>query len=262
MFKRKASGSKPVSEPPALDSDKAEKTASPASEKQPAAAPAPADGAPGRAHARRADGSVAAAAARRPEFRQSVPSAAKSGGGDDRKLVVGQGIRLSGEIKKCEKLVVEGEVEADLKDCVSLEIAPEGQFNGAAVVEDAEISGRFDGELTVNGRLLLRSSGRINGQIRYTDLEIERGGKIAGSVDMLDGSAESEGANAAAPMVAQAEAGEAAAPKSKPKEEAAAPKGNGSEGQLDLEAEAAAKPNGSDNAAEAARESEKPSLPL
>ena len=42
----------------------------------------------------------------------------------------------------------------------------------------------------------------------------------------------------------------------------AAPEGNGSGAQLDLEGDSGAKPNGSDAAAETAREAEKPSLPL
>lgn len=251
MFKRKSSDASPVSEPPKLASGKAEKK--PAAEKQaPAAA---AEGAPGRVQARRAGDALASTAARRPEFRQSaVPSAgpAAAGGGDDRKLVVGQGIRLSGEIKKCEKLVVEGEVEANLNDCLSLEIAPNGQFNGAAAVEDAEISGLFVGELTVSGRLLLRSSGQIKGDIRYADLEIERGGRIAGSIDMIDGVAEDDEDEEA---VTEAEAEEAP-------NGAASEQGNGSDEQLDLEAEAAPKPNGADGAVEAAGDSEKPSLPL
>ena len=105
---------------------------------------------------------------------------------EGRTLVVGQGIRLAGEIKRCETLVVEGEVEANLTDCLSLEINDSGLFKGAAVVEQAEISGRLEGELTVNGRLFVRASGQLRGTIRYADLEIERGGRIAGSVDVIE----------------------------------------------------------------------------
>ena len=197
---------------------------------------------------------MASAANRRPEYRQpAVPGSGPAAERDDRKLVVGQGIRLSGEIKKCEKLVVEGEVEANLNDCLSLEIAPNGLFNGAAVVQDAEISGRFDGQLTVHGRLLLRSTGCIKGDIRYTDLEIQRGGKIAGSIDMIDGDAMDE---------AEPEEFAESVPKAAAKPKKAAPEGNRAGDQLDLEGDSAAKPNGSDAAAEPAREAEKPSLPL
>ena len=111
---------------------------------------------------------------------------AVSNAAEGRTLVVGQGIRLSGEIKRCETLVVEGEVEANLTDCLSLEINDSGLFKGSAVVEQAEISGRLAGELTVKGCLFVRASGHLQGSIRYADLEIERGGRIAGSVAVIE----------------------------------------------------------------------------
>lgn len=111
---------------------------------------------------------------------------AVSSAAEGRTLVVGQGIRLSGEIKRCETLVVEGEVEANLTDCLSLEINDSGLFKGSAVVEQAEISGRLAGELTVKGCLFVRASGHLQGSIRYADLEIERGGRIAGSVEVIE----------------------------------------------------------------------------
>src|SRR3546814_4945852 len=58
--------------------------------------------------------------------------------------------------RSCEKLVVEGRVEADLRDSQSLEISEPGLFKGNATVEDCEISGTFEGDLTVTG-LLVRS---------------------------------------------------------------------------------------------------------
>ena len=117
---------------------------------------------------------------------EAPPEATLQNAAEGRTLVVGQGIRLSGEIKRCETLVVEGEVEANLTDCLSLEINDSGLFKGSAVVEQAEISGRLEGELTVNGRLFVRATGHLHGTIRYADLEIERGGRIAGSVDVIE----------------------------------------------------------------------------
>ena len=128
-----------------------------------------------------------AAKAATPARSDSRPGGEADDGVDaSRKLVVGKGISLSGQIKTCEKLVVEGKVEANLTDCVTLEIAESGLFNGSAKVQDAEISGCFEGDLVVFGRLYLRSSGILEGTIKYADLEIERGGKIAGTVDLID----------------------------------------------------------------------------
>jgi cytoskeletal protein CcmA (bactofilin family) len=105
---------------------------------------------------------------------------------EGRKLVVGREICLSGEIKTCEKLVVEGKVEADLRDSHSLEISEPGLFKGNALVVDCEISGTFEGDLTVTGLLVVQPTGRVSGKIRYADMELSRGARLSGDVDMLD----------------------------------------------------------------------------
>jgi len=105
---------------------------------------------------------------------------------EGRKLVVGREICLSGEIKTCEKLVVEGQVEADLRDSHSLEISEPGLFKGHATVEDCEISGTFEGELIVTGLLVITPTGRVSGKIRYADMEIARGARLSGDIDALD----------------------------------------------------------------------------
>ncbi|MCI0431990.1 MAG: polymer-forming cytoskeletal protein, partial [Rhodospirillales bacterium] len=121
------------------------------------------------------------------------------GAGEVKKLIVGRDIFLSGEIKSCNKLVVEGSVEAALRDCQSVEIAEPGLFRGSAEIDTADVSGRFEGDLTVRSRLIIRSSGRIVGTVRYGQIEIERGGVISGQIEHMA----STGA-AAAPAAAQA----------------------------------------------------------
>ena len=105
---------------------------------------------------------------------------------EGRKLVVGGEISLSGEIKACETLVVEGRVEADLADCRHLEITGPGLFRGSASVTDCVIAGTFEGDLTVHGRLQLRATGLVRGSLRYGAMEAELGGRLVGSIDVLD----------------------------------------------------------------------------
>jgi len=113
------------------------------------------------------------------------PAAASESG--NKRLIVGQGISLSGEITACDRLVVEGSVQVTLNETRAIEIAESGRFtNGKAEVEDAEISGIYEGELTVRNRLLIRATGRVKGTVRYGELEIERGGKLSGTVSMID----------------------------------------------------------------------------
>jgi cytoskeletal protein CcmA (bactofilin family) len=104
-------------------------------------------------------------------------------GPDPKTLIVGREISLHGEITSCDRLVVEGKVEAALSDCQTIEIAESGLVKGAAEVGEADIRGRFEGKLTVRGRLLIRSAGKVAGEIRYGQLEIECGGQITGQIE-------------------------------------------------------------------------------
>jgi cytoskeletal protein CcmA (bactofilin family) len=97
-------------------------------------------------------------------------------------LLVGKGIRMNGEIFDCAQLMILGTVEATLKDSSAMSIAEGGLFKGVAEVEDADISGTFDGTLTVNGRLVVRETGLVTGEIRYGELEIQRGGRLVGDI--------------------------------------------------------------------------------
>lgn len=115
------------------------------------------------------------------------------GNAEGKKLIVGREICLSGEIKTCDVLVVEGRVEAALSDTRSLEIAESGYFKGSAIIEEADISGRYEGDLDVSGCLRIRSTGLIQGKVHYGELEIERGGQITGTVDISDAASASSG---------------------------------------------------------------------
>ena len=100
-------------------------------------------------------------------------------------MIVGRDIVLNGQIMSCDQLVVEGQVEAELENSQSIEILETGFFKGSAIIEEATISGKFEGELTVRGELTIRSTGRIEGEIRYSKLCIESGGQIVGTVAVL-----------------------------------------------------------------------------
>ena len=108
--------------------------------------------------------------------------------GSAAKLTVGPNIKLKGvEITDCDTLVVEGTVEATMDSRV-IHIAEQGAFSGSADIDIAEIHGAFDGKLTVRQKLVIHSTGRVTGTVRYGRLVIEDGGQLAGDV-ALGGSA-------------------------------------------------------------------------
>lgn len=104
---------------------------------------------------------------------------------DGRRLVIGEGISISGEIEACDTLVVEGTVEAALKGARILEVAENGTFYGTVEIDECTIAGRFEGDITVNGRLTIRSTGSITGTMAYKELAVEAGATVDGKITPL-----------------------------------------------------------------------------
>jgi cytoskeletal protein CcmA (bactofilin family) len=116
----------------------------------------------------------------------TVPPVEKTNERKEAKLVVGPDIKLKGvEISDCDTLIVEGRVEATLDSRV-LEITPHGVFQGTIAVDNAEIHGRFEGELTVRKQLVIYGAGKVSGKIRYAKIKVEEGAELSGEISMLD----------------------------------------------------------------------------
>ena len=107
------------------------------------------------------------------------------GGDEATKLVIGREISLNGEINSCDLLVVEGKVEATMKECREIRITETGTFKGQVEFERADISGVFEGDLTAREHLVVRSTGRVTGKVRFGELEIERGGQVLGDIQVF-----------------------------------------------------------------------------
>jgi cytoskeletal protein CcmA (bactofilin family) len=58
-------------------------------------------------------------------------------------------------------------------------------FAGTVGVDRAEIRGRFEGEMTVRDRLVVHSTGRVSGKVRYGRLAVEEGGELVGDLEAL-----------------------------------------------------------------------------
>lgn len=102
-------------------------------------------------------------------------------------LSIGREISLVGEITSCARLVVDGFVEGNLQRCHDMVIGESGVFKGEARTENAEISGRIEGNLFVRKRLVIRAAGRVSGTTIYGEIEIEPGGSIVGQVGTREG---------------------------------------------------------------------------
>jgi cytoskeletal protein CcmA (bactofilin family) len=121
-----------------------------------------------------------------PTGHYSMPSSTTNTATGNRKLQVGRDITLQGEIGACDHLIIEGTVKATIRQLQQFDILDYGHFSGSVTAENADINGTFDGDLTISGRLWLRSGAKVTGTIRYGSLQVEKGAVLKGAVDALE----------------------------------------------------------------------------
>jgi cytoskeletal protein CcmA (bactofilin family) len=130
-------------------------------------------------------GKPVAVSTSQPPVSDNAPAAATSSGNkpaSTSRLTVGPHIKLKGvEITDCDTLVVEGSVQASMDSRV-MQIAEGGSFTGSAQIDEAEIRGDFDGQLTARHKLMLYATAKVKGQIRYGKLVMEEGAQLSGDV--------------------------------------------------------------------------------
>jgi cytoskeletal protein CcmA (bactofilin family) len=128
-----------------------------------------------------------------PPAAQAAPPAPNEWTGPDQdtdsglgaRLIVGPDVKLKGaEILDCDTLVVEGRVEATMDSRV-IRIAEHGAFVGKVSIDIAEIHGSFEGELTARSQLIIHSTGRVTGTIRYGKLVADEGCELCGDINVL-----------------------------------------------------------------------------
>jgi len=99
-------------------------------------------------------------------------------------------LTMSGEINACERLVVEGSLQANLRDDQRLTITETGFFNGNAAIDEAEGYGRFEIECrSFRGD---RSSTRP-GYARKRSTAVRSVGEVCGAHMLFEGRSSGSG---------------------------------------------------------------------
>lgn len=117
-----------------------------------------------------------------------IPSPGAARGADDvegKRLVVGKQVRIHGEVSGCERLVVDGHVDAKVSGVKTLDVTVNGTFKGSSEVDSATIAGTYDGDLKVNGHLEIAASGVVTGKVSYKTIAVANGGRLQGAIETL-----------------------------------------------------------------------------
>ena len=101
------------------------------------------------------------------------------------KVVIGNGVTINGEIKKAYEVQIDGEADITMKTD-NLVIGAAGDCKGNIETHNADIWGKFDGEIKASGTLTIQEQGIASGNIEYQNLQIKLGGQISGDIKRSD----------------------------------------------------------------------------
>ncbi len=106
--------------------------------------------------------------------------------------VIGAKTTIKGEITGDEDLVIEGNVEGQIRITRDLRVAPGGVLKATVEAQSLTVSGEVVGDCQAQGRVEIQSTGRLTGNIRAPKIVIAEGAMFRGNSDMSTGGRKEE----------------------------------------------------------------------
>jgi cytoskeletal protein CcmA (bactofilin family) len=108
-----------------------------------------------------------------------------TGGHDDSSAAIGRSIRISGDVKGDEDLIILGEVSGtiELQDH-SLTVGKEGQVQANVYARSITVDGTTEGDLFASERIAIRATANVRGNLVAPRISLEDGARFKGSVEM------------------------------------------------------------------------------
>lgn len=103
--------------------------------------------------------------------------------------VIGNSIRIQGEVTGDEDLTIEGQVDGSVDLAQhSVTVGADGEVQGDIVARVIAVEGEVNGDLTADEQVVVRSSARVEGDISAPRVVLEDGAYFRGGVDMENAS--------------------------------------------------------------------------
>ena len=99
--------------------------------------------------------------------------------------IIGESIRVQGEIHGDEDLLIEGEVDGSVHlEKHSVTIGRSGRVKADVHGRNLVVEGKVQGDLFADEQVVVRASGEVRGNITSPRVSLEDGSKFKGSIDM------------------------------------------------------------------------------
>ena len=101
------------------------------------------------------------------------------------KVVIGNGVKIKGEITDADEVQIDGQADVTMSTD-NLVVGGSGNLQGTITSHNADVWGKLDGELKVEGTLTVQEQGSVSGNIEYQNLQIKLGGRIIGDLKVSE----------------------------------------------------------------------------
>ena len=98
--------------------------------------------------------------------------------------VIGEGTTIEGNLSSAGDLRIDGTVHGDVSTTSKCVLGVSGKIVGNVTAKSCDLSSSVNGNLNVSELLLIKSSGKINGEIKTGKIVVENGGEFNGSCIM------------------------------------------------------------------------------
>lgn len=100
---------------------------------------------------------------------------------------INEGTKLKGDVSSTGFFRIDGIIEGNVKTPSKVVLGKSGFIKGTLTCENADIEGKFEGNLHVSGTLSLRSTAVVEGDVTVGKLAVEPGATLNASCVMQDG---------------------------------------------------------------------------
>jgi cytoskeletal protein CcmA (bactofilin family) len=98
--------------------------------------------------------------------------------------VIGPKIKIVGELSGDEDMLVEGQIEGEIRITRDLRVGAGGVVKAKVAAQSIIVSGEIVGDCEASGRVELQSTGKLTGNIRAPKIVIAEGAMFRGNSDM------------------------------------------------------------------------------
>lgn len=114
----------------------------------------------------------------------ATPPQPRASAGASSVTLIGETVRIHGEMTSQEDIQVDGQLEGKLDSRNLLRVGGKGKITAGVKAREVDIAGTVEGNIDASERIVLRKGANLVGDVRTTGIVIEDGAYFKGGIDI------------------------------------------------------------------------------